>query len=959
MDFPSPLLRTTALLGLCAIAAAAGPGLTGLSTGVAVAGGGPMTLTAYGSGFVEGSVVRWNSTALATSFTSSSLLAATIPAALLANPVTVVVSVQNPDGSVSAGMTFTVALPFSIQFLSPPAATAGGPDFSFYVNGTGFVTGSVVQWNGTPMPTTYATENILTAVASAKLLTAPGTASIRVVNPGGATTNTATMTITASPRIFGLSPAPPTAGGPGFTLTVDGAGFSAQSTVLWNGGALATTFVNGSTLTAAVPASLIAAPGTATVLVSATDGTRSLGVAYSITAPAAAGPAIQQTSSATLMAGSPATIQILGTGFVPGCTALWNTTTLPLTIGSATQASVSVPGNLLVAGMASLFVVSPSGAKSAPVYLNVAPAPLIVPPPVLTGWNAADLIAGDLTLALVLNGSGFQAGATVRWNGTTIQPYDVNATRIQAVVAASLMAAPGTVTVAVVNPDGVVSNALSAAIAPLGITSLSPASATTGSPGFDLTVGGAFRAGAVVDWSGYPLPTVFLDRGHLRATVVADLLRYAGTARITAHSPAGSDTPAISFPVTGPSPALLSTVDPASVVAGSAAISVTVGGSGFDPAAVVLWNGSALPTTFVTSGRLLAAVSDTLLATPGLNRIEVQNPGAALSNASTLTVLAPDARITSLSPATVSAGSGAVTLAVNGSGFRPDSYVEWGIRTLETTYVGPTLLRAVIPASLTATPTAGAIRVVNSNGNQSPAQVFAVLPIPGAPYVPGSGVVNAATGFAPSAAGSLISIFGANLADGEGAADGLPLPTTIHGTTVRIGGRPVPLLFVSPTQINAQVPFETATGIATLEVETNGVRVSALFDVLPTAPGVFGDAKQHAVAVHQKDWSLNSAANPAVPGDWVVLYVTGQGALDHPVATGDAAPSDPLARPLAETLVDIGGSPAEVGFAGMAPGLVGVMQVNVRIPDTPSGERWVYLRIGGQSAPLAFVSIGN
>ncbi|HZT43656.1 MAG TPA: IPT/TIG domain-containing protein [Chthonomonadaceae bacterium] len=158
--------------------------------------------------------------------------------------------------------------PLAISSLSPSSTPACGPKFKLTVNGNGFVSGSQVVWNGSALTTTFVSSSQLTAIVPAADIASPGTASITVVTPSGAASNAATFTITNPVPVLGtLSPASKTAGSAAFTLTANGKCFLNSSVVSWNGSPLTTTYVSATKLTAAVPASQIATPGTAAVTV--------------------------------------------------------------------------------------------------------------------------------------------------------------------------------------------------------------------------------------------------------------------------------------------------------------------------------------------------------------------------------------------------------------------------------------------------------------------------------------------------------------------------------------------------------------------------------------------------------------------------------------------------------------------------------------------------------------------
>ncbi len=157
------------------------------------------------------------------------------------------------------------------------------------------------------------------------------------------------------------------------------------------------------------------------------------------------------------------------------------------------------------------------------------------------------------------------------------------------------------------------------------------------------------------------------------------------------------------------------------------------------------------------------------------------------------------------------------------------------------------------------------------------------------------GIVNAAGFQAPVAPGSVIAIFGTNLAASTLPASSLPLPTMLGGATVLVNGKlPAPLFYVSPGQINAQLPYETPPGAATLIV--NG-GTPASFTVAPSAPGVLVYGANRAVAVNQ-DNTLNSPDRPALTGDWITVYLSGQGAVNPAVVSGAASPANPFALPV-------------------------------------------------------------
>jgi uncharacterized protein (TIGR03437 family) len=216
---------------------------------------------------------------------------------------------------------------------------------------------------------------------------------------------------------------------------------------------------------------------------------------------------------------------------------------------------------------------------------------------------------------------------------------------------------------------------------------------------------------------------------------------------------------------------------------------------------------------------------------------------------------------------------------------------------------------------------------------------------------------HAASGDQVLAPGALFSLFGTNLAAGQSLVSTVPWPSVVDGLSVLINGRASPLYFVSPNQINGQVPFETAAGAATAQVRsTGGSSTTITFQVTERAPGILQFGENRAVAVNS-DGSINTDATPAAPGSVLLIYLTGLGALDNPVATGAAAPGDPLSRPTAPIRVLIGDTEAEVLFVGLAPGFVGLGQANILLPPLPPGTYAVTVLIGEAASNLPLITI--
>jgi uncharacterized protein (TIGR03437 family) len=225
--------------------------------------------------------------------------------------------------------------------------------------------------------------------------------------------------------------------------------------------------------------------------------------------------------------------------------------------------------------------------------------------------------------------------------------------------------------------------------------------------------------------------------------------------------------------------------------------------------------------------------------------------------------------------------------------------------------------------------------------------------------------VSAASGQAGAlAAGSLFSIYGSQLSDGTDQATQLPLPLQLAGTTVTVGGVAAPLLYVGAGQINAQVPYNLPAGPASVTVSSgDGPIAQSTIQIAAAAPGLFLIYGTSHLAAQNADYSLNAKGNGTPSGGIVVVYFTGQGAVDQPVTSGAGAPSTAPAKVVANVTATIAGLPAKVLFAGLTPGTVGLAQANLTVPlgadgkPLPAGDYPVVISVGGTLSSTGMISV--
>ena len=196
------------------------------------------------------------------------------------------------------------------------------------------------------------------------------------------------------------------------------------------------------------------------------------------------------------------------------------------------------------------------------------------------------------------------------------------------------------------------------------------------------------------------------------------------------------------------------------------------------------------------------------------------------------------------------------------------------------------------------------------------------------PSVGEAAVVNAAS-FTPAVApGTLITIYGRNLAYREEQATSFPLPTSLLGVQVSMDGQAIPLTYVAPDQINAQVPF-TVSGNVTLRVTSPNGSSNTTCTVTDSAPGIFFGG---APAIIHASGALVTAAAPGLPGEFLSIFLTGLGRVNSAISAGQSSPAAPLATVVNTVQVRLGPTLINPTFAGLAPGYAGLYQVVVQIP---------------------------
>ena len=263
--------------------------------------------------------------------------------------------------------------------------------------------------------------------------------------------------------------------------------------------------------------------------------------------------------------------------------------------------------------------------------------------------------------------------------------------------------------------------------------------------------------------------------------------------------------------------------------------------------------------------------------------------------------------------------------------------------------------------------------------------VYLIQSVPQAPIPQAFAVSNAASFSSTTgiAAGSLASAFATTGATQSFLASSLPLPKALGGVTMTVGGTLIfdatnnkwvysptgaiqaPLLFVGPGQINFQIPpgIVPGTAVPAQLTKPDGTTLLTALNITAAAPGIFTLLQngQGQAALLNQDNSQNFGTNPATRGSVIQIFATGGGDTTPTLMPGEAAPAsgNPLVLTNVQPTVTIGGQSAQVLFSGMAPGFVGLWQINAQIPQnvTPGNAVPLVVNAGGVASNTVTIAV--
>jgi uncharacterized protein (TIGR03437 family) len=941
-------------------------------------------------------------------------------------------SAGNSPLTVPVTLTVLPAGAPAIASLAPSSAIAGGPAFTLMVNGAGFLSGAAVQWNGSPLATSYVSGNQLTAAVPASLLAAPGSAAVTAVNPGGLGSNTATFTIAAifaSPQSLN------------FTYQEGGGIPSLQDLSVFSNGAPVKYSVAASANWLKAVAAAGQTPDNVTVSL---ENLSSL--------PACAGPAsCSATATVTitpLSTSAPVPAIVSVTLTVVPQQPLLSVWPLYLTVSSVTGAAdLQRQVQVFNTGGGTLnYTVTPPSVPWLSVSCGASGAvTLTTPALVCVTLNPAALQPGNYHAPLVITGGAGVQPATmnVTLQVTQAEPLVLLLPGAMEFTAVSGGQTPAPQTLNVLNiGTGTMDWSAQASgkwlqLSPSGCVSASQTvtgsatSAANGGPAGSLTVCVDLAQAAL--GGNYGQISVSVPNGPTgNSEVIAVLLNVlpggsalpelAAPTGVIVRATAGSSAPAGNVTLSNPNGTLIGFTTATVTQDGAAWLSVSQpSGSlaGYGTAPLQVQGNAAALGAGIHHGQVRVGFSDgtsavinvILTVSPGSGAASVgasargrrDHPMASPPNCPGGTVLPPQFINLSEQGFQVQAGSVQQLLVQvqDSCGNQiTDAAADVGATLSVVIYNSATQATLETPNLVYSdtqkawqygwTPTSAEVGPVgmyavagvgvgnNSIGNRSDIWTGTVTGAAAGTAAEPTAVANAANANLDTivqvnqvAEGSYITIYGDLLADPP-TGNPYPFPTEDQGSTVLLGGVPLLLEYVSPTQVNALVP--TTAGLplnaplplkiqrdATLSVQDLQVSVTtvqpAIFIVDQNSQGAVLIAGTSDIVAPVGNWPGSRPAQAGV--DYIEIFCNGLGPVTNPPVDGQPAVANPLSWTVTIPQVTIGGMTVPAAFSGLSPGLVALYQVNVQIPaGSQTGNAVpVTIQIGDASSNTAYIAV--
>lgn len=864
------------------------PVISSMSPAGASVGDGSFTLLIDGTGFTGASMISWNGSSVPGTFVSSTRMEAQIGASLLAaaGPVDVTISNPAPGGGTSQPSVFLVSNPApGLASIAPARTTTGSGPFTLVVLGTNFVPESMVTWDGMTLSTVWVSAQRLEATVDQPFLGAAGMHEIRVFTPGPGGGTSAAQTFVVENRLpvaLSTSPLSTVVSTLPNRFFVNGTDFAPGAFVSWNGVPLPTLQIASTSIEAQLDPSLVATPAVVAITVTnpGPGGGTTPPVTFTVGRPV---PQILDVTPATILVGSSATVVgIQGSGFDAGAivtldgTPLMTSNVMPNAISATIDAAL-----LTTTGVRDLRVVNPApgGGPSVSFAISVEN-----PLPAITALSPDSSMSGSGPLQVTIHGTGFVPASVATWELLSLPTTFVDENTLQYVVDEVRLRHAGVFDLAVLTPTPGGGRAVPAAFTvrnpvPQAFSTSPPSTPRGTLPNRFFVNGTGLVRDSVVLWNGMPLPTLQVSSASIEAQLDAALVAQAASVsiQVTNNAPGGGTTQPVVFEVLNPGP-VLGGLSPTEALVESATFDLVVSGTDFVPESVILWDGTARPTVFVSSTELRATIDASLLTVAGSFQITVSSPGpgGGTTSGSSFVVANPVPTLSSLAPSETLRGSGSTLLILNGSGFAPTASVQWNGQPLTTQRVDPTTLRVPLDASLLTSAMVAAVEVVNPSpgGGATGSLPFTVRnPVP---------VILDLLPSSSYLVGAVPSVLTVTAPDGSQGFT--------SGSVVEVGGVPLATTFVNEVTLNFAVPagVDQVSGVYPVQV------------LNPSPGGGRSAARDLTVAEPQP---VLSGLSPSVVtlgavGPTTLVTLTGSGFGARSAVTLEGASGPPVLLPI-------------------------------------------------------------
>jgi hypothetical protein len=706
----------------------AGPRIMSLSPDNAKRGDPPFDLTVRGKSFEGGSVVLIDGLGVSTEFIAPDRLIAHVPSSVTAVSGDHTVQVRNEGGNRSNTAILTIVPPPpTLLSILPRFVLVGGGAFPILVFGLDFDAGAHVLIDDVPINTTVISASEVRATVPASFIMTTGTRTVVVRNGDGKKSNSAAVNVIAPlTTVASIFPVNAVAGGPSFSLLINGSNFKSDASVFFDAAELAVTFISQKELIALVPHSLTARPGVHGISVQNSNELRSNEVLFQVFPDA---PLLSSLDPASVVEGSDElTVTLQGQKFQPGAIvriieATQRGASLQTSFIDSERLRAKVPAVFLErSGAIQLAVENPDFGLSNTFVLRV----LIKDPLVINEYLAdpPDTLAGDA------NHDGTRSSSAdefIELLNRTSEPLDISGYKlldsdaVRHVFPAGTIMPPfeATVVFGGGSPSGPFGNAAENHLvfkASTGGLSLNNGGDTITLRDAQGSIVQQIKFGAAEGSAGQSFNRDPDGDGSTFAphtTVAAD-----GGRLFSPGARADGET----FTVKP----IVQSLAPSSVHIGSADLILLVSGDRFTPGAVVLLNDTPLPTTFRSNALLEALISSNLLSAGGQANVQVRNPRGELSLAVRFIIADDPPKLLRISPQKTGTGAENFEISISGERFQRAAKVMIEGTVIETKFVSHVELIAIVPSTFLTRAAELSLLVVNEDTNQSNPLMFKV-----------------------------------------------------------------------------------------------------------------------------------------------------------------------------------------------------------------------------------------